>query len=352
MARTAPPSSAIRRFAPVVVAWLVALACSPAATSPPSKAAAPAPASQAPPDPPSPATIPIGYLPPAAFQWSSYIAEDKGFNAAQAINLDATQLGTPNEAARAVVSGSLGIATFSIDATVRAIEGGGNLVAIGSEISNPAFAIIAQPTLRDYADLRGKSIAVSTPKDGAAVVLRMMMRAKGVGDDEYDFLAVGTTPNRYTALKSGQADAAIMTQPLDFVAVDEGFRLIGRSSEVIQHFMFMSVSANKTWAQENRPAVVRYLKALGAAIDWMYDPANKDEAIEILMARTRSERDAAAKTYTVFIEEGKIVPRHAEIPVQGLEAMLQAMVELGDLPAPAPSTARYIDLSYVQAAKE
>jgi hypothetical protein len=70
------------------------------------------------------------------------------------------------------------------------------------------------------------------------------------------------------------------------------------------------------------------------------------------MARTRSERDAASKTYSVFIEEGKIVPRHAEIPVQGLEAMLQAMVELGDLPAPAPSPTRYIDQSFVQAAKQ
>src|SRR5262249_27545600 len=160
---------------------------------------------------------------------------------------------------------------------------------------------------------------------------------KGVGDDDYDFLPVGTTPNRYTALKSRQADAAIMTQPLDFVAVDEGFKLIGRSSEVLQHFMFMSVSTNKTWAQENRATVVRYMKGLGAAIDWMYDPANKDEVVEVLMARTKSEREPAARTYTVFIEEGKIVPRHAEVPMQGLEAMLQAMVELGDLSGPTPN---------------
>jgi hypothetical protein len=115
--------------------------------------------------------------------------------------------------------------------------------------------------------------------------------------------------------------------------------------------MFMSVSANRTWARENAPALTRYMRGLGAAIDWLYDPANKDEAIDLLTARTRVDRSAAARTYTVFVEEGKVLPRHAEVPVRGLEALLQSMIELGDLPGP-PNPARYFDSSYVQAARQ
>jgi ABC-type nitrate/sulfonate/bicarbonate transport system substrate-binding protein len=262
------------------------------------------------------------------------------------------QIATPNDAARAVVSNSVAVAHFSADAAVRAIEGGGDLVVVGSEIANPAFSLIVQPEIRDYADLRGKAIAVSTPKDGAAVVLRLMLRARGLGDDDYDFASVGTTPNRYAALKSRVADGAIMTQPVDFVAMDDGYRLLGRSTDVLQHFMFMSVSVNRSWAQAQRPALVRYLRGLGNGIDWLYDPANKEEAIRILMERTNTDYSAVSRTYAVYIEEGKVLPRHAEIPVQGLEAYVQAMIDLGDLPGPTANVARYVDLSVVQAAQQ
>ncbi len=304
------------------------------------------------PVPAAPATFTLAHLPPAAFQWASYVALAKGFYAAQGLEPDLVQLGSPNEAARAVASGSVQAATFSADAAVRAIEGGGDVIMIGSEIANPAFSLIAQPEIRDYADLRGKAIAVSAPKDGAAVVLRLMLRARGLNEGDYDFVSVGTTPNRYAALKSRGADAAIMTQPIDFVAIDEGYRLLGRSSDVLQDFMFMSVTVNRTWAREQRPVAVRYLRALGAAIDWLYDPANKEEAIDLLAQRTNTERSAAARTYTVFIEEGKVIPRGAAIPVAGLETYLQAMIDLGDLPGPTPNAARYIDLSYGEEARQ
>jgi ABC-type nitrate/sulfonate/bicarbonate transport system substrate-binding protein len=357
------------RVAIVALAVLALAACQAPAGQPAAKAPAPsAPAAGAPaaqqavpaapaqpaaaaPAAPARATVEIGRLPGAAFQWPLYAALDKGFFAGQALDPEEVQISTPNDAARAAVSRSVSVAHFSVDAAVRAIEAGGDLVVVGSEIANPAFSLIVQPELRDYAQLRGKSFAVSTPKDGAAVVLRLMFRAKGLGETDYDFLPVGTTPNRYAALKSRQADGAIMTQPLDFVAIDDGFHLLGRSTDVIQHYMFMSVSANRTWAREQRPVLVRYLRALADAVAWLYNPANKDEAIDLLATRTNTERTAVSRTYGVYIEEGKVIPERAQVPVEGLRAMLETLIELGDLPGPTVDPQRYIDLSYGQEAQ-
>jgi ABC-type nitrate/sulfonate/bicarbonate transport system substrate-binding protein len=296
-------------------------------------------------------SLSVGLLPPSAFSWATWAALARGFFAAQALDVEFVQFGAPNDAARAAVSGSVPIAHFSVDAAVRAIEGGGDLAVIGAEIANPAFSLIVQPELRDYADLRGKALAVSTPKDGAAVVLRLMLRAQGLADDDYDFVAVGTTPNRFAALRSRAADGAIMVQPVDFAAIDEGYRLLGRSTTVLPEFMFMSIAANRTWATEHRAVAVRYLRALGAAIDWLYDPTNREEAIDLLATRTNTDRAAVARTYAVYFQEGSVVPRNAEVPVAGLEAYLQAMVELGDLPGPRAEVARYGDPSFGQAAR-
>ena len=349
--------------ASVVVLLALALAACQAApaASPPAAGGSPASAPASPTGPggergggaaAAPTSFDIGLLPPAAFQWGTYAAMDHGFYAAQGIEPDVVQLGSPNEAARAVVSGSVPIAHFSVDAAVRAIEGGGNMTVVASEISNPAFSLIAQPEIRDYADLRGKAIAVSAPKDGAAVVLRLWLRTRGLADGDYDFASVGTTPNRYAALKSRGADAAIMTQPVDFMAMSEGYRLLGRSTDVLQQFTYMAVAVNRDWAREHRPELVRYLRGLGAGIDWLYTPANKDAAIEILMERSKADRDAVTKTYAVYVEEGKVLPRHAEVSLPGLQTFLQAMIELGDLPGPTADPARYVDLSVAQAAQQ
>jgi ABC-type nitrate/sulfonate/bicarbonate transport system substrate-binding protein len=359
--------SAVPRACVLLLLGLALAACQPAPAAPAPKAAAPAgaPSGAAPAAPagatagapaapaaPPRATIPLGRLPGAAFQWPLYVALEKGYFAGQALDPEEIQIGTPNDAARAVVSNSVAVAHFSVDAAVRAIEAGGDLVVVGSEIANPAFSLITQPEIRDYAQLRGKSFAVSTPKDGAAVVLRLMLRAKGLGESDYDFLSVGTTPNRYAALKSRQADGAIMTQPLDFVAMDDGYTLLGRSTDVIQHFMFISVSANRTWAREHRPVLVRYLRGLAEAVAWLYNPANKDEAIAILAHRTNTDLAAITRTYAVYIEEGKVIPERAQVPVEGLRAMLETMVELGDIPGPIADPQKYVDLTYGQEAQQ
>ncbi|HEY7066839.1 MAG TPA: ABC transporter substrate-binding protein [Chloroflexota bacterium] len=361
---TASPRLTALLAALLALGLALAAACAPAG-APAGGAAAPAgrsaaaPASApdapradtAPASPAAPEPLQVGLLPGSVFQWGTYAAMEQGFYTAEGIAPDVIQIGTPNDAARAVVSNSVPVAHYSVDAAVRAIENGGNLVVVGSEISNPAFSLIVQPEIPDYAGLRGKSIAVSAPKDGAAVVLRLWLRTKGLGEDDYDFASVGTTPNRYAALKTRAADAAIMTQPLDFKAMSEGFRLLGRSTDVLQQFVYMNISANKDWAREHRAELVRYLRGLGAGIDWLYDPANKEAAIQLLMERTKTDHDAVSKTYTVYIEEGKVLPRHAEVSLPGLETFLKAMVDLGDLPATAADPLRYVDPSFVEEAK-
>src|SRR5687767_4479660 len=88
----------------------------PAASAPAASAPAPAAAQPAAPAPGAPQAAPateprlkfdIGHLPGAAFQWGSYVALDKGFFTTQGLDLEVVQIGTPNEAARAVVSNSV-----------------------------------------------------------------------------------------------------------------------------------------------------------------------------------------------------------------------------------------------------
>jgi ABC-type nitrate/sulfonate/bicarbonate transport system substrate-binding protein len=329
----------VRVLGPIVMTFVVA-----------SVFAAPAPLAVA---QGKPATVTVGLLPPFPFYWASYVATEAGLFKEQGLSVEEIQLSRPSEAVQALVGGSVNFAQVSADAFINAVEAGAKIAIIGQVAGDPAFSVVVQPDYKSWSDLKGKTVAVSAPKDGAAVVFRLMARANGLKDGDYTFLSVGTTPNRYAALKNRSADAAILGQPFDFVAVEEGFRLLARSDAILPRYAFIMIGTNTAWAQAHRDEVTRYLRALDRATDWLYNPANKTAAIDLMTKRMRTiKRDAIAKIYAMYFEEGagKIITKGARADLEGLRAYGQAMKDLDILKGPV-DPARWTDLSYQQGSK-
>src|SRR5579885_3290177 len=160
-----------------------------------------------------------------AFEWP-FIAVRDGVIGQQQTNLELTVVETDARSAQALLGGSVDFAETSIDAIARADERGGDLVAIGGVVNKPPYALAVRPGINSYDDLRGRSIAVTDPRGGSTVVLKLLLGANGLRDDDYDMRPFGSTTNRYAALTNGAVDAAILGQPADFRAQDEGYRIL------------------------------------------------------------------------------------------------------------------------------
>jgi ABC-type nitrate/sulfonate/bicarbonate transport system substrate-binding protein len=298
----------------------------------------------------SPAKITVGLLPPFPFYWPSYVAQEKGMFKDQQLDVEIIQLSRPSEAVQALIGGSLNFAWVSADAFINAIEAGGDVAIIGQAIGNPAFSVVVQPTIKSWSEVKGKTVAVSAPKDGAAIIFRLMAQPNGLKESDYTFISVGTTPNRYAALKSKTVDVAIMGQPQDFIAAKEGFRVLGRSDAVLKNYSFVMIGINKAWAAKNRDTIARYLAAIQRAVDWLYTPANKQEAIDILLkALRKGERETMERIYSIYFEEGggRIVTRGAAVDMEGLRIYGEKLKEL-ELLKREPDIQRWIDLSYLK----
>ncbi len=74
-----------------------------------------------------------------------------------------------------------------------------------------------------WADLKGKTVMVGGPKDTTVFFFREMARPNGLKDSDYDFQYAGSSGSRYAALKAGAVDAALITDPFDFQAEQDGF---------------------------------------------------------------------------------------------------------------------------------
>lgn len=106
----------------------------------------------------------------------------------------------------------------------------------------------------------------------------------------------------------------------------------------------------RSWAQRNEEALARFHRAWARACQWLYDPANKDEAIRILAERLKTPEDLSRKTYEMYFEHAQALPKNGELNLAGVRTVVNIMAEMGNLPNPAPPIERYVDTSYLERA--
>lgn len=322
----------------------------PAALAATQPAAASKPAAAAPTAAPAPANIEFGMVVPVAHYWGLWIADDRGFLRDEGLTIEITVTETPSKAIQALVGGSLDITGGPPDAVVLANQRGGDLAIVAGQNNRAAYSFIVGSDIQGYPDLRGKQFAVSDLHDGSVVLMRRMLSANGIRLEEYSLVPVGGSAARVGAVQNGQAAGAMVGQPQDFRAVDAGLKSLGFSTSVAPNYLFEVAAVRRDWARANEDRLVRYLRAYARACRWLYDPANRAEAIRILAAGTRTDEAVAEKTYALYIDELQAIPRNGEVSLPGMAAVLEAMLDVGTLEGPAPPPERFVDESYLRKA--
>ncbi len=290
-----------------------------------------------------------GYL---ASYWPSFVAMNKGFFADQGIDIDIVLTESSARGAQTIASGSVDISNHSPETTILAVEKGADLAIVGEEVSRPVYTLLGQPDIPDVAALRGQRIAVSDLKGGATWIMLRTLEHYGVGENEVDLVPVGGTTARYAAMKNGAVAAGAMLQPDDFRAMDEGFKRLAVSTDAVKDYTFNSQTVQRGWAREHADELVRFLRAVSRATDWLYDPANKEEAIAILAERTKQDEKYARQSYDLVVTEQRMYAEKERIRPAGLQAVLELLAEIGEMSRPLPPVDKYIDTSYWERAQQ
>jgi ABC-type nitrate/sulfonate/bicarbonate transport system substrate-binding protein len=322
----------------------------PARAAPAAAAEAPAAAPVAA-APPALATIRYGQVGASAATWPMFVAEAHGLLDREAVELDKVTFANGNAVVQALAAGSIDTASVGADLTVLAVEQGAALSIVGGGYNRLVYTLMAQPGISSVRDLAGKAVGVGGVKTSDALAVRRMLAHGGLKDDDYDLTAAATSNDRFAALRSGIISAAVLTQPFDFQAADEGFRLLARSTDVVPDYQFTALIANRPWAAQNEDALVRLVRAYAAAARWLQDPANKEQAITILVEATRTQEKYARQTYALYLEEVKTLTPDGAPNLPGIQTAIDLLGEAGDLNPPLPQASKFVDDSYLQKAR-
>src|SRR5262245_26683236 len=234
---------------------------------------------------------------------------------------------------------------------IRAALGGSDAVAIASEFNNPIYSLIAKPEIATVAALRGKLIALADEYGTITLSTRKLLALHGVQRGEFGARIIEGTSGRWACRRRGDCDAVVLGQPQDLIAMEQGFRLLGASTEVVPDLLYTVTAARRSWAEANKEAVTRYVRALAASFDFIREHANRERVGRIVMQSTNSSEAIAARTLALFFEpERGVLPKRGEIDLKALDQVIAMLGEAGALKAPLPAPERFVDLQYLRAA--
>jgi ABC-type nitrate/sulfonate/bicarbonate transport system substrate-binding protein len=234
---------------------------------------------------------------------------------------------------------------------IQAALAGSDAVAIAAEFNNPVYSLIAQPRIKSFGDLQGKLIAFADDGGSISASMHKLLALHGLRAGDYREKRLEGTPARASCLKRGECEAVPLGQPQDFSALDDGFSLIGRSTEAVPELLYTVTAVRRSWAQAHRDTVVRYVRALGAAFRFIRDPGKRDRVIALIVDFTGASPAAARQTLEYYFEpERRVLPQVGELDLAGLGRVIALMGEAGTLKAPLPAAERFVDAQYFSAA--
>jgi len=290
-------------------------------------------------------TVRLAVISEGLLSWPLYVAQAKNLFESAGIAVEVTLTASSAKQLEQLVKGGYDIGFQQSDHVVRAVESGSDLFIFMAISPQPELSLVAAPDIRSFADLKGKVIAVDGARSGYALVLRKLLAGQGLRDGDYTFTEFGGSGERFEALKRGDAFASFLNPPFDRNLFAAGFRSLGTLGDYFPNYPGSIAAARRSWARDNEPRLVAFIRGMNAAFAWLEDKNNKQEAIGILQARLRTDAAAAARAFDGFSAQS----RPAAVP-EALRQVIDIVWDAEGLKGPRGAPGKYIDLSYLHKA--
>jgi len=294
---------------------------------------------------------------PGGFNWPIWVAQEERLFAENGIEVALTP--TPNSVFQltGLIEGKFDIAMTGIDNLIAYREGQGEVDVVGPDLfafmgSDTAFLrLVTVPEVKSIAELRGKTLSVDARTTGFAFVLLEILERGGLKESDYTIEKAGGVLQRFEALMEKKHAGTLLMTPFEVRAEAKGFNRLADAIQVLGRYQGLVGGARKSWADANREAVIGYIRAWSDAVDWLYDPANADEAQAIFVKNLPgAEPRTAQAAYRIFLSPEEGFQKQAKIDVEGVRTVLQLRSKYGVPKKHLSEPMKYYDPTFYEAA--
>jgi NitT/TauT family transport system substrate-binding protein len=275
-----------------------------------------------------------------------WVATKKGFFEQQGLDVELVLLRGMPMTVQALAAGSLHFGSRGPEPYIEATERGLDFVITGGVINGTAQFIIAGKNYKSYEDLRGATFGTASLSGGTITALREALKVKGLEyPRDYKLLIVaGGSSANLAALQSGQIAATTVAVPLNYAAEEAGFNIIGRIIDGVPNFQTNVIATRRSWAEKNRPVMVRFMKGVVQALRWLHE--NKEPAVEFLSREIQLKPIHARKGWE-FYTQNRLWPPDGAVTFEGMKYNIRIYADQTGVRGPLPDPAKFVDQSYL-----
>jgi sulfonate transport system substrate-binding protein len=210
------------------------------------------------------------------------------------------------------------------------------------------YVVRADSPIKTVEDLKGKVLASNGIGGAIDMAMRKMLKDHGLAEKrDYSIVEI-QFPNMIATLQEKKVDLAGLVTPFSIEAEKKGIsRTLFTIKDAMGETQTTLMAARKPFIDKNRAALVDFLEDTQRATRWYLDPANHDEAVDIIARFTKQPKSEFAGW--VFTKDDYYHDPDARPNLEALQSNLRDQKALDFLKIDIDVT-RYADLSLVDEA--
>jgi NitT/TauT family transport system substrate-binding protein len=256
----------------------------------------------------------------------------RDFAAKQGLKLELMQVKDDQIGLKALIAGEIDSFEGGPQGVFSADARGGDAKILGCHWVVVPHGIYATDKINKIEDLKGKSIAVSSPNTMPDMLARSALAKYGVSDKDVKLAAVGGDRERYQALIGGVVDAAVVSNEYQPMA-PKNIHLLVAGRDAVPKFVRVCIISSAKILAERGDDAVKFLAAEMNALRFAI--SNRDATVALTRQITHAKPDDPRPGF-VFDDavEHKAVDPSLPLPTEKLEWIEAQLVKAGKLAQP------------------
>jgi len=243
-----------------------------------------------------------------------YVAQDQGFFRKHGLDLTLVQVRNGPVGMSALASGESLLHWGSVSAAnLGAIAEGADLVFVAGFINKLTGTFVANPKIKNPAELKGKTLGVNSLSGGAWIFTMLTLDHWGLVPerDKIQLRALGDNSVVSQALLAGNVDAAYLGYTFGNLVQSKGFRMLADLEKLPIPYQGSGIISRRSGMTSSPAIMENALRALLDGVGFIRNPENKSQVIRSLVKGLRLKRiEDAEEGYQSItgIYEKKIYP--------------------------------------------
>jgi NitT/TauT family transport system substrate-binding protein len=265
-----------------------------------------------------------------------------GFGAKHGLKIELFQIKAGATLMKALIAGEIDSVDMGAAESIVAAVRGTGVKIVGCTWPGMPQVVLAKAEIKTPQDLKGKTVAISSPGSLPDLLFRGMLDAENIPAMEVKFATQGADLDRYKSLLAGITDAAVVSNEFEAV-MPPNIKVLMTASGAVPKFVRLCLATSSKVLAERRDDLVRFVAAEMDA--YKYAATHREETIKLAHELTHAKPDDKRAEFIAdqTMKNKQIDPTLA-IPADRIDWMQNLFVKAGVIPKTVP-TALLIDAS-------